>query len=177
VPGTGKALRKKLRLASQRDSAELAGKQAATSLLLTKDKCVVIPRKPRALSGGRMGISPGAAPCLLTPQPDEANRFTAVPGTLKLVVKQTKGQTDLDCLNSKVLDITDFTNQVPVSHTCDRSSFSFDMNGGKKYFVSLTFVQLVDPFKAKASLNEACGQELDIIDATNLFPGYIIEVA
>jgi hypothetical protein len=26
-------------------------------------------------------------------------------------------------------------------------------------------------------LNEACGQELDIIDATNLFPGYIIEVA
>jgi len=124
-----------------------------------------------------MGLTPGAAPCLLTPQPDEANRYTGVAGTLKLVVKQIKGQTDLDCLNSKVLDITDFNNQLAVSHTCDRANFSFAMESGKKYFVSLTFVQLVDPFKAKASLNEACGQKLDIIDATNLFPGYIIEVA
>jgi hypothetical protein len=51
------------------------------------------------------------------------------------------------------------------------------MESKKKYFVSLTFVQLVDPFQAKANLDEACGQNLDTIDVTNLFPSYIIEVA
>ena len=124
-----------------------------------------------------MGTPPPAAPCLLTPKPGPANRFTAVAGPLKLVVKQVKGHTDLDCINSKVSDITDFNNQIAVTHSCDRASFGFDLVSGKKYFVALTFVQLVDPFNARATLNEACGQELDTIDVTNLFPGYVIEVA
>ncbi len=124
-----------------------------------------------------MGTNAGAVPCLLTPIPKTVNRFTGKPGTLKLVVEQVKGHTDLDCLNSKVLDITTSRAQTAVDHTCDSSGFSFKMESGKKYFISLTFVQLVNPFEATANLNEACGQNLDTIDVTNLFPGYVIGVA
>ena len=124
-----------------------------------------------------MGTNAGAVPCLLTSIPKTVNRFTGKPGTLKLVVEQVKGHTDLDCLNSKVLDITTSGAQTAVAHECDSSSFTFKMESGKRYFVSLTFVQLVSPFEAKANLNEACGQTLGIIDVTNLFPGYLIEVA
>jgi hypothetical protein len=124
-----------------------------------------------------MGTQAGTNPCLLTAIPNTVNRFIGKPGTLKMVVEQIKGQTDLDCTNSKVVDITSSGTQKAVDHTCDRSSFSFMMESKKKYFVSLTFVQLVDPFQAKANLNEACGQNLDTIDVTNLFPSYIIEVA
>jgi hypothetical protein len=124
-----------------------------------------------------MGTNAGAVPCLLTAVPKTVNRFIAKPGTLKLVLEQVKGQTNLDCTNSKVVDITDSAKQKAVDHTCDSSSFSFKMDSGKKYFISLTFVQLVNPFEATANLNEPCGQNLDTIDVTNLFPGYVIEVA
>jgi hypothetical protein len=124
-----------------------------------------------------MGTNAGAVPCLLTPIPKTVNRFTGKPGTLKLVVEQVKGHTDLDCLNSKVVVIANTGTQRAVDHTCDSSSFSFKMDSGNKYFVSLAFVQLVDPFQAQANLNEACGQNLDTIDVTNLRPGYVIEVA
>jgi len=123
-----------------------------------------------------MGTPAGSTPCLLTPKPGPANRFTAKAGQLSLVVKQIKGHTDLDCVNSKVSDITDFDNQVAVTHACTSSSFGFELKSGKKYFVSLTFVQLDSPFTAKGTLNESCGQVVDTIDATNLFPGYFIEV-
>lgn len=124
-----------------------------------------------------MGTNAGAVPCLLTPIPSTVNRYKGKPGTLKMVIEQVKGRTDLDCVNSKVTEISDINNPVAVTHTCDQSTFSFAMASGKKYFVSLTFVQLVNPFNAKANLNEACGQNLDTIDVTNLFPGYMIEVA
>jgi hypothetical protein len=115
--------------------------------------------------------------CLLTPIPQTVNRYTGKAGSLQMVVEQVRGRTDLDTVNSKVSDITDINSPVAVDHTCDRTSFSFTMESQKKYFVSLTFVQLDDPFNAKAKLNEGCGQNLDLIDVTNLFPGYIIEVA
>lgn len=123
-----------------------------------------------------MGTNAGAVPCLLTPIPKTVHRFTAKPGTLKLVVAQVKGHTDLNCVTSKVVEITGGA-QTAVAHTCDSSSFSFEMKSGKRYFLALAFVQLVDPFEARANLNEACGQTVDIIDATNLLPGYFIEVA
>ena len=124
-----------------------------------------------------MGTNAGAVPCLLTPIPKTVNRFTGKPGTLKLLVEQVKGHTDLDCLNSKVVEVGMGGTQTAVDHECDSSSFSFKLESGKRYFISLTFVQLVNPFEAKANLNEACGQNLDTIDVTNLFPGYVIEVA
>ena len=124
-----------------------------------------------------MGTNAGAVPCLLTPIPKTVNRFIGKPGELKLVLEQVKGQTNLDCVNSNVTAITKSGTKTAVDHTCDSTSFSFTMESGKKYFVSLAFVQLVDPFQAQANLNESCGQNLDTIDVTNLRPGYVIEVA
>jgi hypothetical protein len=118
-----------------------------------------------------------ATPCVLTPIPNTVNRFTAKPGALKLALQQVNGRTDLDCVNSKVSEISDIANPVAVTHDCDQASFGFQMDNHKKYFIALTFVQLLDPFHSVANLNDAaCGKKIDTIDVTNLFPGYVITV-
>jgi len=114
--------------------------------------------------------------CLLVAIPNSVNTFIGKTGKLKMVVKQVKGRTDIDCGNSSVTDITNPANEINVAKECDQSSLSFQMDSGKKYKVLLTFNQLVDPVNAQADLNEECGQNLDTITVTNLFPRYDIEV-
>jgi hypothetical protein len=124
-----------------------------------------------------MGTQPGATPCLLTPVTDEVNTFNATAGALSIKLEQVSGQTAIDCVNSKVTDLTDPNKPIAVNHSCDQTTFSLQLSSGKTYLVTLRFVQLVNPFSAQANLKEACGQLLDTIDATNLLPGYIIVVA
>jgi hypothetical protein len=116
-----------------------------------------------------------SVPCLLTPVPNEINNFTAKAGTLSLILSDVAGNTSLDTLDSSVFDITTPGAQVAVTVAATTSSISFQLVAGKKYYLSLTFCQLVSPFSAKANLKEGCGQLIDTISAVNLYPGYIIQ--
>jgi hypothetical protein len=114
------------------------------------------------------------AACLLTPIQGQVNRFTSKPGNLTLSVQNIQGQTNLDTLNSHVKDVTNPNNPISVQSTCTSTSISFTAQTGKTYFVNLAFAQ-IPPFNSQAQLNETpCGQNVDTIDATNLFPGYVV---
>jgi hypothetical protein len=121
--------------------------------------------------------APPSNPCLLTPVPNRVNRFTATAGTLTLVVNESNGETDLDSVNSKVSDITDPAAPKAVDHVVTNASLSFQMQSQKTYLLSLAFVQITAPYDSEAQLKEPCGQTIDTIDVTNLFPGYVVEVA
>ncbi len=113
------------------------------------------------------------AACLLTPQA-QANKFTSKPGNLTLSVQNIQGQTTLDTLNSHVKDVTNLNNPVSVSSACTSTSMAFTVQAGKTYFVNLVFAQ-IPPFNSQAQLNETpCGQNIDTIYVTNLFPAYMV---
>jgi hypothetical protein len=114
------------------------------------------------------------AACLLTPIQGQVNRFNSKPGSLTLSVQNVQGQTSLDTLNSHVKDITNPNSPTSVPSTCTSTSVAFTVQSGKTYFINLAFVQ-IPPFSSQAQLNETpCGQNVDTIDATNLFPGYVV---
>jgi len=114
------------------------------------------------------------AACLLTPKAGQVNRFDSKPGNLTLTVQNVQGTTSLDTVNSHVKDVTDPNNAISVPSTCTATSISFAVQAGKTYFINLAFVQ-IPPFNSKAQLNETpCGQNIDTIDVTNLFPAYIV---
>jgi hypothetical protein len=122
-----------------------------------------------------MGTTPAVPPCLLTAKPNTVNRYTAVPGSLTLLVADVTGQTNVDSVNSKVTDITNVNSPIAVTHNCTQSSLTFQIVVGKTYLVQFAFVQITNPFGSTAKLKEACGTVLDTIDATNLFPAYVME--
>ncbi len=114
-------------------------------------------------------------PCLLTPVDGEINIYTAKAGTLHLVLSDVVGITSLDTVDTSVFDITSPDTHLSVEFAATTSSLSFVMEAGKKYYISLTCVQLITPFSAMGQLKEACGQVIDTISAVNLYPGYIIK--
>jgi hypothetical protein len=125
----------------------------------------------------QLAVAAPPNPCLLTPIPHRVNRFTATAGMLTLVLNETQGETDLDSVNSKVSDITDPNAPKAVDHVATNTSISFQMLSQKTYVLTLAFVQITAPFSSEAQLKEPCGQTVDTIDVTNLFPGYVVEVA
>jgi hypothetical protein len=104
---------------------------------------------------------------------DRINRFVAQPGMLTLNVKEISGKTNLDAAKSTVKDITNSASPLAVSHTCTRSSFSFQVEAGKTYHITLAFEQTASPHASVADLEEG-GQKIDTIDMTNLFPGFVV---
>jgi hypothetical protein len=117
------------------------------------------------------------APCLLTPVDGEINTYTAKAGTLNLVLADVVETTRLDTVDTSVFDITTPGTNISVPFVATTTSLTFVMEAGKRYYVSLTCVQLINPFSAKGQLKEVCGQVLDTISAVNLYPGYCIQVA
>ena len=114
------------------------------------------------------------AACLLTPIQGRVNRFNSKPGRLTLSVQNIQGQTTLDTLNSQVKDVSNPNSPASVPSTCTSTAITFAVQPGKTYFVNLAFVQ-IPPFSSQAQLSETpCGQSIDTIDATNLFPGYVV---
>jgi hypothetical protein len=114
------------------------------------------------------------AACLLTPKQGQVNWFDSKPGNLTLGVQDVQGQTNLDTVNSHVKDVTDPNKSVSVPSTCTPTSLTFTVQTGKTYFINLAFIQ-IPPFNSRAQLNEnPCGQNIDTIDVTNLFPGYVV---
>jgi len=114
------------------------------------------------------------AACLLTPVQGQDNRFTSKPGNLTLSVQNVQGQTTFDSLNSHVKDVTNPNSPTSVPSTCTSTSITFTVQAGKTYFINLTFAQ-IPPFNSQAQLNETpCGQKIDSIDVTNLFPAYVV---
>lgn len=112
--------------------------------------------------------------CLLTPRQGQVNWFDSKPGNLTLSVQGIQGQTNLDTINSHVKDVTDPNNSVSVPSTCTPTGLAFTVQAGKTYFINLVFTQL-PPFNSLAQLNETpCGQNIDTIDVTNLFPAYVV---
>jgi len=122
-----------------------------------------------------MGNNPVVPPCLLTAKPNTVNRYKAVPGNLTLLLADVTGQTNVDSVNSKVTDITNPNNPVAVTHNCTTTSLAFLISAGKTYLVQFAFVQITNPYGSTANLKEGCGAVLDTIDATNLFPAYLME--
>jgi|ERR1700722_1816985 len=122
-----------------------------------------------------MGNKPVVPPCLLTPKPGTVNRYSALPGTLTLLVADVTGLTNVDSVNSKVTDITNPSSPIAVTHSCTSTSLTFTIVVGKTYLVQFAFVQITSPYGSTANLKEACGAILDTIDATNLFPAYLME--
>jgi hypothetical protein len=122
-----------------------------------------------------MAAGPAVPLCLLTPIPNTANRYSAKPGALTLLVSDVIGKTDLDSVNSKVTDITNPNAPIAVTHNCTQTSLTFQIVASKTYLVQLAFVQITNPYGSTSNLKEACGAVLDTIDATNLFPAYLVE--
>jgi hypothetical protein len=122
-----------------------------------------------------MGNAPAVPACLLTAKPNNVNRYTAIPGSLTLLVADVTGQTNVDSVNSKVTDTTNPSNPIAVTHSCTPTSLTFQIAVGKTYLVQFAFVQITNPYGSTAKLKEACGAVLDTIDATNLFPAYVME--
>jgi hypothetical protein len=114
---------------------------------------------------------------LLTPIANRVNRFTAKPGLLSLIIHDVEGETDLDSVNSKVTDVTNTAAPKAVDHATTNASLSFQMQAGVTYLIGLAFAQIVDPLNSTAELKEPCGQVIDTIDVTNLFPGYFVTVS
>jgi len=112
--------------------------------------------------------------CLLTPIQGQVNRFNSKPGNLTLSVQNVQGQTTLDTVNSHVKDVTNPNSPTSVPSTCTSTSISFTVQTGKTYFINLAFAQ-IPPFNSQANVNETpCGQNIDSIDVTNLFPAYVV---
>src|ERR1700733_10930359 len=114
------------------------------------------------------------AACLLTPIQGQVNRLHSKSWYLKFCIQNIQGQTNLDTLNSHVKDVTNPNNPVSVSSSCTSTSVTFTVQIGKTYFINLTFAQ-IPPFNSQANVNETpCGQTIDTIDVTNLFPAYLV---
>jgi hypothetical protein len=120
-----------------------------------------------------MGTGPVLSTCLLTPRENAFNQFDAKPGMLTLKVKDINGSTNLDTARSTVRDITDSASPIEVSCTCTQSSFSYQVQAGKTYFVALVFAQNTSPNETVAELDEG-GKRIDIITITNLFLVYVL---
>jgi hypothetical protein len=115
--------------------------------------------------------------CMLKKVPDGDNEFTAVPGTLSLVLTDLTGSTMIDTVHTLVFDRTNPAAPLPVKFTATVHTLSFPLESQKTYVIRPTFAQITAPFTSRADLKETCGQLIDTITIANLVPGYTVEVA